>query len=139
MSSKKIVLKMLKPEAERLGLNIETILVTDVGRHYMPLLFFDVALGESSSSETYVELGETLLGAKVRVAKVLSINAGNRVVETTEGPVNYDYLIVALESRYGWDDPKYPGLNAFGHHNYTLEGALSLRSALAALGEDASL
>ncbi len=125
-------LKTFNPEAERLGLNVETILVTNIGRHYMPPLFFDVALGESSSDETYVELGETLLGAEVRVAEVLSIDAGNRVVETTKGSINYDYLIVALGSRYGWDDPKYPGLNKFGHHNYTLEGALSLRSELAA-------
>jgi sulfide:quinone oxidoreductase len=122
---------MLKPEAERLGLDTETVLVTDVGRHYMPPLFFDVALGESSAGETFVEIGETLLGAKVKITRALSIDAGNRVIETTERLIEYDYLIVTLGSRYGWDDPKYPGLDKYGHHNYALEGALELRSALA--------
>ncbi len=73
-------MKMFKPEAERLGLDTEAVLVTDVGMHHMPQLFFDVALGESSAGETFVEIGETLLSAKVKIARVLSIDAGNRAL-----------------------------------------------------------
>ncbi len=123
-------LKMFMPEARRLGLDVEVILVNDKPRHYMPPLFFDVALGEAGASETYVELGGRLLDAEVRVARVEWIDAGERIVHTNAGPVDYDYLVVALGSKYGWDDPRYPGLAAYGHHNYDEEGAVRLRDAL---------
>jgi len=65
----------------------------------------------------------------VLVEEVKTIDLANRVVNTDRGRHGYDYLVVALGVRYGWE--AYPGLAEAGYHNYTLDGAIQLSKALA--------
>jgi sulfide:quinone oxidoreductase len=123
--------KNLAVEAGRNGVDVEITLITKEPRHYMPPLFFDVAMGEASPEETYapIENLERYFGVKVVVDPVARIDAENhRVITETGISYEYDYLVVALGSTQEWG--KYPGLDRAGYHNYTLEGAVQLREAL---------
>lgn len=123
--------KNIAAEARKQGLDVEVTLITKESRHYMPPLFFDVAMGEAAPEETYapIENLEKYYGAKVIVDPVTGIDAANHTVFTASGKtVEYDYLIVALGTTQEWN--KYPGLAEAGYHNYTLEGAIRLRDAL---------
>ncbi len=124
--------KSLAPELRRARVDYEITIVAKEKKHFMPPLFFDVALGEAQPGETHAPIAnaEARLGVRVVVDPAVRIDAANRRVMLESGSsVEYDYLIVALGSTYEWS--KYPGLAEAGHHNYTLEGALRLREALA--------
>ncbi len=109
---------------------VEITLVTDNPNHYFQPLFFDVALGTAEPDETKAPI--TALqryGVRVAVDEVKQIDLANRVVQGAKSSYSYDYLIVSLGVKYGWD--AYPGLAEAGYHNYTLEGAEQLARALA--------
>ena len=123
--------KMISEEARKHSVNLEVTLVTKERRHYMPPLFFDVAMGEASPEETYapIENLSRYFGVNVLVDPVNYIDAANHTVVTGSGrKIEYDYLVVALGTTYEWG--KYPGLAKAGYHNYDLEGAIKLRDAL---------
>ncbi len=123
--------KVIATEAQKNNVDVEITLVTKESRHYMPPLFFDVAMGEAAPEETYapIENLSKYFGVNVLVDPVDHIDAANHTVVTSSGRrLEYDYLIVALGSSYEWN--KYPGLAEAGYHNYDLEGAIRLRDAL---------
>ena len=97
--------------------------------HYMPPLFFDVALGYTTPEKTRGKISalETK-GIKVIQDEVQSIDLKNRSVKTGKSTYNYDYLVVSLGIDYGWSS--YPGLDKDGYHNFDLEGAIKLNQAL---------
>ena len=108
----------------------EITLVTNSPWHEFKPLFADVAFGMARPEETRAPI-EALekYGVRVRLEEVKRIDLANRRVETDKGVHEYDYLLVSLGIRYGWE--AYPGLAEAGYHNYTLEGALELSRALA--------
>ncbi|MBI3662373.1 MAG: NAD(P)/FAD-dependent oxidoreductase [Acidobacteria bacterium] len=67
-------------------------------------------------------------GVEVVQAQALGIDAAARRVETSAGPLAYDFLIVALGAELAPEI--FPGLGEGGHTFYTLDGAARLRSAL---------
>ncbi len=122
--------RRLAEEARRHGELFQVTLVTDNPWHEFQPLYADVAFGTAVPDEVRAPI-ENLraLGAEVIVERVVRIDAANRVVETERGSrLGYDYLIVSLGVRYGWE--AYPGLDRYGVHNYTLDGALEMAKAL---------
>ena len=108
--------KMISEEARKHSVNLEVTLVTKERRHYMPPLFFDVAMGEASPEETYapIENLSRYFGVNVLVDPVNYIDAANHTVVTGSGrKIEYDYLVVALGTTYEWG--KYPGLAKAGY------------------------
>jgi len=127
-----VAARYLKAEADRLNLDIDVTMVTASERHYMPPLFMEVALGSASPEETWAPIknAEKVYGFKVNIDRITEIDLDNRRVKTESGKVyDYDYLFLGLGVEYDWG--KYKGLAEHGYHNYTLEGALELRKALA--------
>jgi len=123
--------RALTAELAKHRVDAQVTLVTKEDKHYMPPLFFDVAMGEAAPHETHAPITtlENRYGVKVVVDPAEKIDAANRTVVTRSGAkLDYDYLIVALGTTQEWN--KYPGLAEEGYHNYTLEGALELRKAL---------
>lgn len=110
--------------------DISVQVVEKEGYHYMPPLFFDVALGYADPESTRADVRSIEGGAvSVLVDEAVAIDQKNRKVTTKQGKtLDYDYLVVALGTDQGWSD--YPGLAEEGHHNFTLEGAQKLREAL---------
>ncbi|WP_456422447.1 NAD(P)/FAD-dependent oxidoreductase [Thermococcus sp.] len=127
-----VAARYLKAEADRLKLDLDVTMVTASERHYMPPLFMEVALGSAEGHETWAPIknAEKIYGFKVDIDRVTEIDLNNRRVKTESGKVyDYDYLFLGLGVEYDWD--KYKGFAEYGYHNYTLEGALELRKALA--------
>ncbi len=126
-----VAARVLQTESNRMGQSLEVTLVTASERHYMPPLWSEVALGTASVDETWVPIknAERVYGFKVLVDPVKTFDLKGRKV-TTEGgtTLDYDFLVIALGTAYGWSD--YPGLDQYGFHNYSPEGALELKEAL---------
>jgi len=110
--------------------NVEITLVTNNPYHEFQPLYFDIAMGTASPDEARAPIESLRYGVNVVIDNVVSIDAANRAVKLEKrGNMSYDYLIVALGVRYGWE--AYPGLSEAGYHNYTLDGARQLARALA--------
>jgi sulfide:quinone oxidoreductase len=62
------------------------------------------------------------------LGNVNAIDTGRSVVETDGGPINYDYLIVALGAELA--PRNIPGLGESSHTYYTLDGSTKLNTAL---------
>ena len=132
-----VAARMVQTEATRLGRDIDVTLISASEKHYMPPLWSEVALGTASPEETWAPIknAEKAYGFKVVVGPVKTFDlAGKKVV--TEGGQNFDYdfLVIALGTAYGWSD--YKGLDKYGFHNYTEEGALELKRQLASFKGD---
>ncbi|KSW11526.1 hypothetical protein CF15_01420 [Pyrodictium occultum] len=127
-----VAARKLAEAARKQGLDLEVTVVADEPWHDFRPLYGDVALGAAVPDEvraSIVDAGRRF-GFRVLVDRVTRIDAGERAVETEKGGrLGYDYLVVSLGVRYGWE--AYPGLDRYGYHNYTLEGATELGKALA--------
>jgi len=121
----------LAEEAEHYGLDIEVTVVDKSEWHYMPPLWMDVAVEGMPLEETRAPLrGLEKYGVNVVVDEAKNIVPEERKVELASGKsLDYDYLIIALGSRNGWNE--YPGLAEVGYHNYSPEGAVEFHKALA--------
>ncbi len=125
-----VAAKKLAAIARESGENIKVTLVTDSEWHYFHPLYIDVAFHGLNPEATRGPIkGLERFGVEVIIDPAVRIDAANRVVQTKSGSkISYDYLIVSLGVKYGWD--AYPGLAKYGYHNYTVDGALELRKAL---------
>jgi len=72
-------------------------------------------------------------GVEVLEAEVSGLDLAGGRVETTRGPVSYDYLVVALGAELAPE--ALPGLAEAAHTFYTWEGSVRLRDALRAFPE----
>lgn len=72
-------------------------------------------------------------GVEVVEAEIAGLDLAGGRVETTRGPVSYDYLVVALGAELVPD--AVPGLAEAAHTFYTWEGSVRLRDALRAFPE----
>ncbi len=122
--------KALAEKAHKIGQDLEITLVTKDQYHEFQPLYADVAFGTASPDEVRAPIKNMeKYGIKVIIDKVTKIDPANRKVMTSKtGSLSYDYLIVSLAVDYHWD--KYPGLDKYGYHNYTLNGAIKLGKAL---------
>ncbi len=126
-----VAARMLATESRRMGQDLEVTLVTASERHYMPPLWSEVALGTASVDETWAPIknAERVYGFRVLVDPVKSLDLKAQKVGTEGGQtLDYDFLVLSLGTAYGWSD--YPGLDRYGFHNYSPEGALALKEAL---------
>ncbi|KSW12103.1 hypothetical protein CF15_04855 [Pyrodictium occultum] len=126
-----VAARRLAEYLRKMNADSEVTVVADEPWHDFRPLYGDVALGAAVPDEvraSIVDAGRRF-GFRVLVDRVTRIDAGERAVETEKGGrLGYDYLVVSLGVRYGWE--AYPGLDRYGYHSYTLEGALEMRKAL---------
>ncbi|UXD21980.1 hypothetical protein IPA_00435 [Ignicoccus pacificus DSM 13166] len=118
---------------EKLGPEeVEATIITNSEWHYFPPLFADLALGEVEVDEIRgpVKTIAERYHANLVLDEVTKVDPANRRVTTKGGKTfNYDYLFICLGVR---NAPEViPGLAEHGYHNYSLEGALRMREALA--------
>ncbi len=126
-----VAARMVQTEATRLGGDIDVTLISASEKHYMPPLWSEVALGTASPEETWAPIknAERAYGFKVVVDPVKTFDLPGKKVTTEGGQTfDFDYLVIALGTAYGWSD--YKGLDKYGYHNYSEEGALELKKAL---------
>ncbi|MGC8569189.1 MAG: hypothetical protein ACP5LW_04215 [Nitrososphaeria archaeon] len=103
----------------------EITVVEKTPYHFMPPLFFDVALGYTTPEKTRAPIkGLESREVKVIQEEAISIDLKNRKVKTTNQSIDYDYLVVSLGTDNGCN--AYPGLDKDGYHNYDLDGAVPL-------------
>jgi len=124
--------RMVKTEAKRMGKDIDVTLISASDRHYMQPLWSEVALGTASPEETWAPIkgAESAYDIKVVVDPVSKFDLNNQTVTTKSGKsFDYDFLSIALGTSYGWSD--YKGLDKYGFHNYSEEGAVELHKQLA--------
>ncbi len=126
-----ISLKRLARRAAESGLGLDITLVSESPHHDFQPLYADIALNLTQPEKVRAPVKNfAKLGARVVIDRATQIDASNRRVKLEkEGELEYDYLVVSVGTRYGWD--AYPGLAEAGVHNYTLEGALEMRRELA--------
>jgi sulfide:quinone oxidoreductase len=111
------------------GVDAEVTVINKEPYHFMPPLFFDVALGYASTDETRAPIQNMeKYGIKVTLDEIQSIDAANRTVVGAKSKYQYDYLLVSLGIDYGWG--AYPNLDKEGVHNFDLDGALKMKEAL---------
>src|SRR3970040_2201621 len=67
-------------------------------------------------------------GVEVVEAEVAGLDLSHARVDTTRGPIAYDYLVIALGAELAPD--AVPGLAEAAHTFYTWEGSVRLRDAL---------
>jgi len=98
-------------------------------RHAFAPSFLWVVVGDRRPEQVVRDL-RTLVrtGVEVMDAEVVGLDPARGRVETTRGPVNYDYLVVALGAELAPD--AVPGLAETAHTFYTWEGSVRLRDAL---------
>jgi sulfide:quinone oxidoreductase len=115
--------------AERLRgrVDAEITLISDTDYYLLPPLLVNIALGDLDPAQAQLPLSMlSKRGVKVVKASVTKVDPDNRVVETSQGKFNYDYLIASLGVEH---DFKSYNLGV-GYHNFTLDGALKLKEAL---------
>jgi len=124
-----VAAKRLAEGFRKHGVDAKVTIIEKSTYHYMPPLFFDVALGYARPEETRAPIQNMMkYGINIVVDEAQSIDAANRTVIGARGKYSYDYLVVALGTDYGWS--AYPGLDKEGVHNYDLEGAIKMKEAL---------
>ncbi|MEB3755578.1 MAG: FAD-dependent oxidoreductase [Desulfurococcales archaeon] len=108
------------------NIDAEVTLVNKDEWHYMPPLWMDVAIEGMPVEETRAPIkGLEAYGVNVIISKVENIDPANREVQLDNGEkLTYDYLIIGLGARNGWE--AYEGLEEEGYHNYDPEGAVEL-------------
>ncbi len=120
----------LAEQKHEFGLDYEVTLVNKTEWHYMPPLWMDVALEGMPVEKTRAPIrGLEKYGVSVVVDEAVKIDPANRIVSLASGSeLDYDYLLVTLGSRNGWEE--YPGLAEAGYHNYDPEGAVAFNKVL---------
>src|SRR5439155_854095 len=60
--------------------------------------------------------------------RVEKVDVNERTVETQSQTIRYDKLVISLGTEFAFD--QVPGLEAYSHNAYSIEGALKLRGAI---------
>src|SRR5437879_13625337 len=60
--------------------------------------------------------------------RVEKIDVNERTVKTQFQTIRYDKLVISLGTEFAFD--QVPGLEAYSHNAYSIEGALKLRGAI---------
>jgi sulfide:quinone oxidoreductase len=115
--------------ARHLPVGHRIVMVEKAARHAFAPSFLWVMTGGRRAAQVTRDL-RVLVRPRVEVvqAEARSIDWEGRRVETTAGPLAYDFLVVALGAELAPE--AIPGLGEAAHTFYTLEGAERLRIAL---------
>jgi sulfide:quinone oxidoreductase len=113
----------------QLGRDHRVLMVEKNTWHAFAPSFLWLMTGDRKEAEIVRDLQALVRpGVEVIAGEVLAINAASRRVETTSGPLDYDYLIIALGAELAPD--AIPGLMEASQTFFTLAGAARLREAL---------
>ena len=108
--------------------DVEITLVSDTDYYLLPPLLVNIAFGDISPQQAMLPLSRfAYRNVKTVKAAVKKVDPDNRTVETEQGKFQYDYLIASLGTDF---DFKSYNLGV-GNHNFTLDGALKFKEALA--------
>ncbi|MEB3765448.1 MAG: FAD-dependent oxidoreductase [Desulfurococcales archaeon] len=120
----------LSEKINHYGIDAEITLINKDEWHYMPPLWMDVAIEGMPIEETRAPIkGLEKYGVNVVIGPAADIDLANRKVKMEDGKeLDYDYLIIALGTRNGWE--AYPGLAEAGYHNYDPDAAQEMYKAL---------
>ncbi len=116
-------LRRMLPEEHRV------LLVEKNPRHAFAPSFLWLMTGDRRPEQISRDLRQLVRpGVEMILADVQTIDANSRSVQTSDRPIHYDYLIIALGAELA---PEIiPGLAEGSHTFYTLEGAEKLRHTL---------
>jgi NADH dehydrogenase len=122
------------------GLAVDVIVIDRNNHHLFQPLLYQVATAELSPADIAWPIRWILRGqdnATVMMAEVKAVDVGRRRIETTAGPVDYDFLILATgatHAYFGHEDwaPAAPGLKR-------VEDATGIRRRLLSAFERAEL
>lgn len=95
-------------------------------RAAFPRLSFDASVRAEDIRLPLQALGSR--GVTFKQARVTAIRPDENRVDTTEGEEQYDYLIVALGTRYA--DESIPGLKEHSHSLWTIDAATRFRESI---------
>ncbi|UXD21971.1 hypothetical protein IPA_00340 [Ignicoccus pacificus DSM 13166] len=127
-----VAIRRLREGPPEIQDQLDMTIITNSEWHYFPPLFADLALGEVTVDKIRAPAKNIAerYNAKFVLDEVTKVDPANRRVTTKGGKTfNYDYLFICLGVR---NAPEViPGLAEHGYHNYSLEGALRMREALA--------
>ncbi len=118
---------------QRLPEEHRVLLVEKNPRHAFAPSFLWLMTGDRRTEQISRDLRQLVRpGIEVILAEVQAIDPNSRTVQTSDRPIHYDYLIIALGAELA---PEIiPGLAEGSHTFYTLEGAEKLRHALQDFG-----
>jgi len=89
---------------------VDVLMLDKHNYHTFQPLLYQVAMGGLESESIAFSLRKNFSGQKnfrFRIAEVLKVNAANNTIDTTIGPIVYDYLVIATGST----------TNFFGNHD----------------------
>lgn len=114
----------------RLGREHRVVLVDRTGRHVFAPSLLWLIVGRRRPEDLVRDLGG-LAGRGIEVvrAEALGVDLERRELETSLGPLGYDFLVLAPGAELAPE--AVPGLDGAAHAFYDLEGAIRLRDALA--------
>ncbi len=117
--------------ARRLGARARVTLVERDVRHAFAPSFLWVMAGDREPGAVTRDLKALIHPAvELVTAEVRGLDVAARRVDTTAGPLEYDFLVLALGAEL--DPGAVPRLSEAAHDFYTLDGATRLREALRA-------
>jgi NADH dehydrogenase len=82
--------------------SFDILIIDKINHHQFPPLFYQVAASQiepSTVSFPIRKIFQNRRDVRVRLAKVLSLDAEEKRIETSIGPFSYDYLVIATGSR----------------------------------------
>jgi len=118
--------------------NVELVLINDTNYFLFTPLLHEVATG-NVNPEHVVEPLRKILGccmAEFHMGQVEKVDTKRRVVETSEGEVQYDYLTLALGAQINYFGAE--GAEAHGYPLKTLDDAVRIKNRCIAAFERAS-
>ena len=80
----------------------DIMVIDKINHHQFPPLFYQVAASQiepATISFPIRKIFQKRRDVRIRLAEVLSVNAAEKVVETSIGPFAYDYLLIATGTR----------------------------------------
>lgn len=118
-----LIVKKLRPGEAKV------VVIDEDARHVYQPGFLYVAFGQKDPASLSRPV-RRLLDRRVEImtARARRIDPSAQVVETDQGSVHYDELVIATGSHLAPEEV--PGLKEATHQFYTMEGAKSLREAL---------
>lgn len=127
-----VAIRRLREGPPEIQDQLDMTIITNDQWHYFPPLFADLALGEVTVDKIRAPAENIAkrYNAKFVLDEVVKVDPANRLVMTKSGKsFTYDYLFLCMGTR---NAPEViPGLAEYGYHNYSLEGALKMKEALA--------
>ena len=116
--------------SEEFGGDVDVVLIDKTEGFVFGFSKLDVMFGRTTAEHVLHRYEDAVKPGVTYVrAEITSIDAQAKSVETTAGPFEGDFLVIALGADY--DVARTPGLAELGHEFYSETGAFALRDTLA--------